>query len=68
MKDGVKADARNEIQHLIRNLCMVVEGKMIADVKAARALGETIDWLIETFEGIARELKAFKVKISKELK
>jgi len=57
MKDGVKADARNEILHIVRNLSAVLEGKMIEDIKQGRDPREMVVWLIHRLEGVAHALK-----------
>ena len=63
MKNGVKADERNQILHMVRNLSAALEGKMIEDVKAQTDPREMALWLIHRLEGIT---DALKVLVDKE--
>lgn len=57
MKNGVKADERDQILHIILNLSMVLEGKVKSNAKQNVDPHETAAWLIERLEQAAQDLK-----------
>jgi len=59
MKNGVKADEREEILHIIRNHCMIIEGKMLQDIKCQTDAREMALWLIGQVDSVGDALRAF---------
>lgn len=59
MKNGSKVDDREEILHIIRNHCMIIEGKMLHDIKCETDAREMALWLIGRLDSVTDALKVF---------